>query len=146
MRRRVFSYHLLALGLSGFIRTGQAGRPAAAFAADAPEEAVNLLFAGSELTDSDAIAISAPALAEDGAIVPIKIRVELPDLKRITVISEKNPVPLLAQFELGARFAGGYLATRVKLAESTFISVFAEAGGKVYRAKRYVTVTKGGCD
>ena len=95
-------------------------------------------------TESRDIAIDAPQIAENGAVVPIEITSNLPNTKSITVVIEKNPFPLAAKFDFGEA-ALPYVKVNVKMGESSFVRVLAEAGGRFYSASREVKVTIGGC-
>ena len=96
------------------------------------------------ITESGDIAIEAPQIAENGAVVPIEVTSNLPGTKSIALVIEKNPFPLAARFD----FADGavpYVKVNVKVGESSFVRVIAEAGGRFYTAAKEVKVTIGGC-
>ncbi|HUK06106.1 MAG TPA: thiosulfate oxidation carrier protein SoxY [Burkholderiales bacterium] len=95
-------------------------------------------------TESKDILIEAPQIAENGAVVPIEITSELPNTRSIAVVVDKNPFPLAAKFDF-AEGALPYVKVNVKLGESSFVRVLAEAGGRYYTASREVKVTIGGC-
>ena len=97
--------------------------------------------AGAESKD---IAIDAPQIAENGAVVPIEITSNLPVTKSIVVVIEKNPFPLAARFDFGDG-ALPYVKINVKMGESSFVRVVAEAGGRFHTASKEVKVTIGGC-
>jgi sulfur-oxidizing protein SoxY len=97
--------------------------------------------AGSESRD---IAIDAPQIAENGAVVPIEVTSNIAGTKSIAVVIEKNPFPLAAKFDFGDG-ALPYVKVNVKLGESSLVRVVAEAGGRFYTASREVKVTIGGC-
>ena len=95
-------------------------------------------------TESKDIVIDAPQIAENGAVVPIEISSHLADTRSISVVVEKNPFPLAARFDF-AEGALPYVKVNVKLGESSFVRVVAEAGGRFYTASKEVKVTIGGC-
>ena len=95
-------------------------------------------------TGSKEILIEAPQIAENGAVVPIEITSQLPNTRSIALVVDKNPFPLVAKFDF-AEGALPYVKVNVKLGESSFVRVFAEAGGRYYSAAREVKVTIGGC-
>ena len=95
-------------------------------------------------TESKDIAIEAPQIAENGAVVPIEITSHLENTRSIAMVVEKNPFPLAARFDF-AEGAVPYVKVNVKLGESSFVRVIAEAGGRFYTASREVKVTIGGC-
>jgi len=93
---------------------------------------------------SAAIVLSAPEIAEDGAVVPVAVTSALPAVERIAILVEKNPHALAALFTIpdGTDAA---VATRVKLAETTDVYALVQAGGRLHYARRSVKVTLGGC-
>jgi sulfur-oxidizing protein SoxY len=95
-------------------------------------------------TESKDIAIDAPQIAENGAVVPIEITSHVANTRSISVVIEKNPFPLAARFEFGEA-ALPYVKVNVKMGESSFVRVLAEAGGRFYTASKEVKVTIGGC-
>lgn len=151
-RRRVvkFTFALAAAGLAFKssllkLREAIADQLPSPFQAESFEQAVATIVGSNSIVESDRIQIDMVDLAEDGAIVPIKVHAKLPKVEQITLISEKNPVPLIATFKLGASIVEGYVSTRIKLAESTNVHALVKADGQYFRGKKFVVVTKGGC-
>jgi sulfur-oxidizing protein SoxY len=95
-------------------------------------------------TDSKDVVIDAPQIAENGAVVPIEISSNVANTRSIAVVIDKNPFPLTARFDFGEG-ALPYVKVNVKMGESSFVRVFAEAGGRYYTASREIKVTIGGC-
>jgi sulfur-oxidizing protein SoxY len=120
--------------------------PEKAFKAESSADAMNALFGDdSSATESDKIIVSAPDIAENGSVVPVEVDASgLENVKSITIIAEKNPVPLVAQFQLGAE-AVPQVSTRIKMASTSDVVAVVDAGGKLYTAKKEVKVTIGGC-
>ena len=114
-----------------------------AFQSKTPADALKGLGVGAS-TESKDIVIDAPQIAENGAVVPIEVTSNIPNTKSIAVVIEKNPFPLAAKFDFGAG-ALPYVKVNVKMGESSFIRVVAEAGGRFYTASKEVKVTIGGC-
>src|SRR6476646_7763970 len=113
-----------------------------AFQAKTAGDALKGLGVGAS-TDSKDILIDAPQIAENGAVVPIEITSLLKDTKSIALVVDKNPFPLAAKFDFGDG-AVPYVKVNVKLGESSFVRVVAEAGGRYYTASKEVKVTIGG--
>jgi sulfur-oxidizing protein SoxY len=91
------------------------------------------------------IAIRAPDIAENGAVVPIEIQSNIPGTKSIAVLIEKNPFPYAGSFEF-VHGALPFVALRLKIGESSNVrAVVATADGKFYTAAKEVKVTIGGC-
>ena len=114
-----------------------------AFGAKAVADALRSLGAAGA-TPSTAIAIEAPQIAENGAVVPIEIASNLPGTTSIAVLVEKNPFPLAGKFNFTDN-ALPYVKLNVKMGETASIRVVAWAGGKAFVATREVKVTIGGC-
>jgi sulfur-oxidizing protein SoxY len=114
-----------------------------AFGAKTAADAMKSIGASGS-TESKDIAIEAPQIAENGAVVPIEITSSIPNTKSIAVVIEKNPFPLAAKFDFGDG-AVPYVKVNVKIGESSFVRVVAEAGGRHYSAAREIKVTIGGC-
>ena len=77
-------------------------------------------------------------------MVPVEITSNIPGTRSISVLIEKNPFPLAAQFD----FMDGalpFVKLNVKMGETSDVRVVAEAGGKHYSASKEIKVTIGGC-
>ena len=120
--------------------------PASTFSYDNPEDAIRDLFGDRKIRPTDKIRIEMPPGAENGAIVPITVKTDLKNIQSISLIAEKNPVALLAQFSFSGKGSGEYLRTRIKLAKSSHVIVIVAAGGQLCSNKKYIEVLKGGCD
>ena len=118
--------------------------PADAFQGENLGEVEKLLFGEQGIEDSDLVKIDAPDIAENGSNVPVEVRVELPAVESVTLLSDTNPFPLLARGHFTPEVAPR-LALRVKLGGTGNLIALAEADGKLYRATRPVKVTAGGC-
>jgi len=115
----------------------------AAFDAKSTADALKSIGASST-ADSGDIVIEAPQIAENGLVVPIEVTSNIAGTKSIAVLIEKNPFPLAAKFNFGDN-ALPYVKVNVKMGESSFVRVVAEAGGKHFVAAKEVKVTIGGC-
>src|SRR5262245_13527207 len=69
-----------------------------AFNSKTAADALKSLGAGAS-ADSKDIVIDAPQIAENGAVVPIEVTSNIPGTKSLAVLIEKNPFPLVAQFD-----------------------------------------------
>lgn len=94
--------------------------------------------------DSKDIAIKAPEIAENGAVVPVEISSKIPGTQSIAVLVEKNQTPFAAVFEL-SNGAEGFISTRIKMSQTSNVRVIVKAGGKLFTATKEVKVTIGGC-
>jgi sulfur-oxidizing protein SoxY len=152
MKRRIFLKGSLATGAIGLAvsaglitpRMVLAAWPKAAFEAKSVDGAVDSLFGSSTLTASDKIKIKAPDIAENGAVVPISVEADLPDVESISLIAENNATPLTSSFVLG-KGTQPYIATRIKMGKTGKVIAVVKAGDKLYSTGKEVKVTIGGC-
>jgi sulfur-oxidizing protein SoxY len=92
----------------------------------------------------------APTRAEDAAIVPIELRIRVPDddagkISKITLVVDENPAPVAATFLLGDGQKAFDIATRVRVDSYTFVRAVATMDdGRLYMTKAYVKAA-GGC-
>jgi sulfur-oxidizing protein SoxY len=114
-----------------------------AFGAKSVADALKSLGAAGA-APSTAIAIEAPQIAENGAVVPVEITSNLPGTTSIAVLVEKNPFPLAGKFNFTDNSLP-YVKLNVKMGETADLRVIAWAGGKTFVATREVKVTIGGC-
>ena len=96
------------------------------------------------LIDSKDITITAPDIAENGAIVPVAVTSKIPNTESISIIVEKNPFPLAASFDIMAG-GEGYVSARVKMGQTSNVRAIVKAGGQFYTTVKEVKVTVGGC-
>lgn len=120
--------------------------PEKAFLKESPDSALTELFGDRPIKKTDKIIIEMPPGAENGAIVPVTVKIDLDNVQSITLLAEKNPVSLLAQFFFHEKGKGDFLKTRIKLAKSSNVIVVVEADGMLCSAEKYIEVLKGGCD
>ena len=145
MDRRLFIRYLgsaagfLLLPLRAF-----AARPQSAFESESMDDAMSKLYGSPAVTESDRIRIKAPDIAENGAVVPITVKFDIPDAESVSIIAEHNPAPLAASFEL-SESSGGLVSTRIKMGKTSPVHAVVKAGGKLYRTSKEVKVTIGGC-
>jgi len=118
--------------------------PKKAFEADTVDDVIKALFESPDVEESTNITIDAPKIAENGAVVPIEIVANFSKVDSITIIGDKNPVPLIGQFNFFDN-AEGYVKTRIKLGATSNVVAVVKAEGKLYVARRAVKVTLGGC-
>ena len=115
-----------------------------AFDATDYSEAINHYFPGASYEDTDKITIGIHSEVENGAVVPIKVKTTLPNLESITIFVEKNPTPLIANFNLYPGCLGN-VSTRIKMEVPSDVIIIVKSDSKYYRAKKYVVVHEGGC-
>jgi len=94
--------------------------------------------------ESDQVQLEAPEIAENGAVVPIKVSTGMARVDRVAILVEKNPTILSSVFQLPEGTEPS-IVTRVKMAETCRVIVAVRSDGKVYLAAKEVKVTLGGC-
>lgn len=115
------------------------------FSSSSYEEALNLLFKDVTFIDSKKIKFSRlPRVAENGGNVPITITSSLKNIDKISILVDKNPHPLIAEFYLSPAIEAR-ISARLKMAESSHVIAIIEAEGKYYRKAQKVVVAVGGC-
>lgn len=118
--------------------------PEKAFNAEKMNAALAELEGTTELAESDRITVKTPDIAENGAVVSVTVRTELPDAENISIYVPVNTFPLTASYELTDKF-DGEITGRIKMAKTSDVIAVVKAGDKLYTAKREVKVTLGGC-
>ena len=122
----------------------------------APEEPVEKtmqrLFGGRPIKDgSQVMTFEMPLIAEDGGNVAMSVEVKSPMtpqsyVKAIYVLSDKNPRPLNAKFNLTPACGQAYVATSLRLADTGDVRAVAEMqDGALLMVKRSVRVVVAGC-
>jgi len=99
---------------------------------------------GTGSTPSAEIRITAPDIAENGAVVPVSVESGVADTEAIAIMIEKNPNMLSANFEIPAG-TDPFVTTRVKMAETSNVYAVVKAGGRFFHAVKEIKVTIGGC-
>ncbi|MEE9422033.1 MAG: quinoprotein dehydrogenase-associated SoxYZ-like carrier [Gammaproteobacteria bacterium] len=111
----------------------------------------NNLFADQMILDGEGvIELEAPSRAEDGAVVPVRIKAGFPQSKdryieSLFLIIDRNPAPLAGEFHFTPKSGRADLALRIRVNEYSPVRVVAKTNdGKLYMTSRYVKAT-GGC-
>ena len=95
--------------------------------------------------ESAEVTLTAPDIAENGAVVPMTMASSLSGVKKMLLLVEKNPSPLIAQFMVNPAVDIQY-QTRAKMGESCDVyAVAVMQDGKTFFARKEVKVTLGGC-
>ena len=120
--------------------------PQDAFAADSLEEALHALRGpgGAMAAPSARIAIAAPTVADDGAVVPIEVTSDLPGVREIVLLFDGNPQPAAVAFTIPTG-TEPYVATRIRMATSGSVHAVVRGDDGLFIASRAVEVVVGGC-
>src|SRR6218665_1968498 len=113
-----------------------------AWTATKVDDAIKEIFGSSTLTDGS-INLSAPDIAENGAVIPVSFDTTL-NATKIAVFQDANPESAVAVFSIPENAVIDY-AIRIKLAKTGTVTVVAEANGKLYAVSKLVKVIIGGC-
>jgi sulfur-oxidizing protein SoxY len=115
-----------------------------AFEAKSVADAVKA-YGGAAPTESKDVTLTAPDIAENGAVVPMAVASTLPGVKHLLVLVEKNPSALVAKFDVTPAVDANF-GTRAKMGQTSDVyAVAITSDGKAFFAKKEVKVTLGGC-
>jgi sulfur-oxidizing protein SoxY len=132
------------LAAAGFPQFAQAAFNKNAFEAKSIQDAVKAA-GGASLSESKDVTLTAPDIAENGAVVPMGISTQLSGVKHLLLLVEKNPLALVAIFNSSEQLENNFL-TRAKMGQTSDVyAVAIMADGKALWAKKEVKVTLGGC-
>ena len=137
---------LAATGAGGLLRTAEswaANWNKAGFESKALADVLKNLGAANAAESRD-IVITAPDIAENGAVVPVAITSKLPNTQQISIVAEKNPFPLAATFDVSGGVEG-YVSARLKMGQTSDVWAVVKADGKYFTARKEVKITVGGC-
>ena len=97
------------------------------------------------------VTIDTPRLADNGHSVPLKVSVESPmtandHVRSVTLLSERNPRPVMASFHLGAHAGRAEVVTRVRLNGTQRVLALAQlSDGSYWSGSAEVEVTESAC-
>ena len=135
----------LLAGAGLFPATALANFNKAAFEAKNMNEVLKAVGATGAPTESKDVTITAPDIAENGAVVPLGASSALPGVKQILILVEKNPSAMVALFNVTDSIEAN-VATRAKMGQSSDVYAVAVMNdGRTLFAKKEVKVTLGGC-
>ena len=118
--------------------------PEKAFSYSRVGEALIDMYGTDQTTPSDKINLRAPEIAENGAVVPLKIATTLDNVESISIIVEKNPRPLAATIEILPGTLPEF-SSRIKMRETSDVLVVVKTDSGLYSTSKEVKVTIGGC-
>jgi len=146
-RRAAMQQSLAVAGLlaaAGLLPRSALAYTQAAFDAKNLAEAVRALGGQAPVASRD-IELEAPEIAENGASVRLGLSTRLPGVRRILLLAEKNPTPLVAVFHVSEAIEPSFILN-AKLAETTDVVAVAQmADGRNLFSKKTVRVTLGAC-
>jgi sulfur-oxidizing protein SoxY len=90
------------------------------------------------------VSLTAPEIAEDGAVVPVIVRSRAAGTREIHILVDKNPFSLAASFF----FPDGtdaFVSTRIRMNETSNVIALAVTERQAYLVRKPIKVTIGGC-
>lgn len=99
---------------------------------------------GASMAISKDVVITAPDIAENGAVVPVAVSSTLAGVQQLAILVEKNPNTLSAVFNIPAG-TEAMVSTRVKMGQTSNVHALAKVDGKWLIATKEIKVTLGGC-
>lgn len=97
------------------------------------------------------VEVTLPPIAENGNSVPITVKVNSPMtdasyVKRIIILSPRNPVPDMSHYKLGPDAGRAEVSTRIRLAGTQSIEAIAEmSDGSLWSGSKSTVVTLAAC-
>ncbi|MDA8051675.1 MAG: thiosulfate oxidation carrier protein SoxY [Rhodospirillales bacterium] len=117
--------------------------PSKVFRQKTEAAALKLMF-GKMPEASAAAKLTAPRIAENGAVVPVIVDATLPGVTTVAIIAKENPFAMACAYRLPPGTSPA-ISSQVKLAKTTDVVAVFESGGKLFSATKNVKVTLGGC-
>ena len=115
-----------------------------AFTATNLDAAIKEKFGDLVIVDSNEVKLKAPAIAENGAVVPITVKSDIANVKSISLLVKDNPSPLVTTLHIGPDSLAD-IQIRIRMGKTSEVIALVEADGKLHRATQKVKVTIGGC-
>ena len=97
------------------------------------------------------VVVDTPTLADNGHSVPLRITVDSPmtaadHVRRITILAERNPRPVVASYALGPYSGRAEIVTRIRVADIQDVIAVAEVSdGSFWMGSAHVIVTELAC-
>jgi sulfur-oxidizing protein SoxY len=99
---------------------------------------------GAGVAESKDITITAPDIAENGAVVPVGVTSKIANTQNVYILVEKNPNMLAAGFGI-PQGTEANVSTRIKMGQTSNVLALVKANNQFFVASKEVKVTLGGC-
>jgi sulfur-oxidizing protein SoxY len=139
---------VIAAGAAGLVSVGL---PLTAMAdIEDADAAVQRIFGNAPIKEGR-VSVKLPPIAENGNSVAITVAADSPmtradHVKRIAIISPRNPIAEVAVFKLGARAGKAEVSTRIRMAGTQKIRAVAEmSDGSLWQGSASTVVTLAAC-
>ncbi|WP_018936458.1 thiosulfate oxidation carrier protein SoxY [Thioalkalivibrio sp. ALJ24] len=151
-KRRVFLKGTLAAGTvgaavgAGLLAPSKllAGWSADMFDSEGVENSLNAVAGTTDIQESDDIELSAPEIAENGAVVPVSVHAHMDNVEEIAIMAEANNRSLASRYVFSSA-ATPKAGQRMRLVDTSDVIAAVKADGNWYMTSRNVEVTVGGC-
>ena len=117
--------------------------PAKAFAQTTEAKALRLMY-GAMPTAAATVKMTAPDIAENGAVVPVGVDTSLPNVTAVALLALNNPFTMAAAYQIPPG-TDPRISSRLKLAKTTQVVAVVKSGDKLFSTAKPVKVTLGGC-
>lgn len=97
------------------------------------------------------VTVKLPPIAENGYSVPLSVTVDSPMtaedyVKRVAILSPRNPLPNIAQFNFTPRSGKAFVSTRIRMSGTQSIQAVAEmSDGSLWSGSMQTVVTLAAC-
>jgi len=149
---------LQGLGAAGVV-VAVGGVPGPAAAADpalgvheTAAAGLKRLFGSRPIKDgASMMKLEVPLIAENGAVVPVSVDVNLPMtrqsyVKHVYIVADQNRIPVVARAAFTPETGAAAMGANIRLGETGVVRAIAEqSDGTLYQVTRDVKVTVGGC-
>ena len=140
--RSALIFNIAALGLAGVRLSRAADEPnnKAAEAKDIPSALVALGVQNPG--PGKRILLDVPEIVDEKQDIVIKVKSAIPNSDWIAVLIDKNPLPLIGQFDLVGKTTS--IEVKAKLMQTSTVVALVRADGKYYRVDKEVKVAIAG--
>jgi len=128
-----------------------AATPLPAFASQEDLERARRELFGDRPIQEGRVTVKLPPIAENGFSVPLNVSVESPMVaddyvKRVAILSPRNPLPNIAQFHFTPQSGKAVVATRIRMSGTQAIQAVAEMNdGSLWSGSMETVVTLAAC-
>ena len=112
------------------------------FSATKLQKTMQSLLGGVHAEVTSSVGLQAPSIAENGRRVKVSVRAEMPDVEWISLVVEKNLIPLTCQFIFGGRRVP-FAAVTLKVKETSNIVAVVKTKVAFFKTSKKVRVVKG---
>ncbi len=103
------------------------------------EKSITTLFAQTQVLETKAIKITAPAIIKQGSKIEVGVKIDLPKVESISILVEKNESPLVAHYTFPQQ-STFFISTHIKIEKTSEVIVVVRSLGKLYSAKHKISV------